>query len=178
MAKYQIVANEEESTKIQAVSEASLNAGAIISVFGIRLLGAVERSATDTRVLVCPSTENPKQSVKLSSICNSVGISQDTQASIDGVIKYLGFPGGLAETEIDVYQAFYYYSSSEKDKAGDVNQEYAFSLGITNTFEPHPQDTLPFNIESISFSLWNSTREKIVDSLGVFSIQDILKKFS
>lgn len=30
MAKYQIVANEEESTKIQAVSEASLNAGAII----------------------------------------------------------------------------------------------------------------------------------------------------
>ena len=107
-----------------------------------------------------------------------MGISQDTQASIDGVIKYLGFPGGLAETEIDVYQAFYYYSSSEKDKAGDVNQEYTFSLGITNTFEPHPQDTLPFNIESISFSLWNSTREKIVDSLGVFSIQDILKKFS
>lgn len=179
MAMYQITANEEQSTKILAAKEASINAGAVISVFGIHLMGAIEKSADGTRVLVCPSTENPKQSVKLDSVCTSVGVSKEQQDSIDSVIKYLGFAGGLAETEIDVYQAFFYYSSSDKDKAeGDVKQEYAFSLGITNTFEPKPQETLPFEIESISFSLWNSTREKVVESLGIFSISDMLKKFS
>lgn len=178
MAMHQIVVNEEESTKIQAIKDASINAGAVISVFGIHLMGAVEKSDDGTRVLVCPSTENPKQSVSLDSVCDSAGISTTTKASIDSAIKYLGFTGGIAGTKIDVYQAFYYYSSSEKDKAGDVNQEYAFSLGMTNGGELNPQEKLPFSIDSISFSLWNSTREKVVESLGVYSIADMLKKFS
>lgn len=178
MAMYQIVVNEEESKKIQAVKDASINAGAVISVFGIHLMGAIENSADGTRVLVCPSTENPKQSVSLDSICDSVGISSTAKESIDSVIKYLGFTHGIKETTIDVYQAFYYYSSYKTDTADGLNQEYAFSLGMTNGGELNPPEGLPFSIESISFSLWNSTREKVVESLGVYSIADMLKKLS
>ena len=180
MAKYQITTSASESTKIHANEKANINAGAAISVFGIHLMAAVEKQADATRFLVCPSTENPKQSVSLASILKDAEI-EDKKDSIDGVIKFLGFPGGVDKTFVDVYQAFFYYSSSENDKAGankDIDKEYAFSLGITNEFKPEPTEPLPFSIESISFSLWNSTREKVVNSLGTYSIEDMLEKFN
>ena len=182
MAMYPIAAskNEEERTKINAAEAATINAGAVISVFGIQLMGAVEKNADGTRILVCPSTNNSGQSVKLKDICDKAGILPDNQASIDDVIKYLGFSGGIDGTSIDVHQAFYYYSSNEKDidKDKKINQEYAFSLGITNNPKPEQKESFPFEIESISFSLWNSTREKLVESMGIYTISDILEKFS
>lgn len=180
MAKYQITASAAESTKIHANEKASINAGAVISVFGIPLIGAVEKDENCTRILVCPSTENPNRSVSLASILKEAGI-EDKKDSIDDVIKFLGFPGGVDQTDVKVYQAFFYYSNSENDKAGankDIDKEYAFSLGITNEYEPKPTEQPPFNIESITFSLWNSTREKVINSLGTYSIEDMLVKFS
>lgn len=184
MAMYPIVAteNEEERTKIHAAEAATINAGAVISVFDIHLMGAVEKNAEGTRILVCPSTNNSGQSVKLKDICDKAKIPSDKQTSIDEAIKYLGFSGGIDGTSIDVHQAFYYYSSNEKDavvvdKDKKIVQEYAFSLGITNILDSKPKD-LPFEIKSISFSLWNSTREKLVESMGIYTISDILKNFS
>lgn len=199
MAKYQVAVSEEESTKIRAAEASSINVGAVISVFGIQLIGTVEKEGDGTRIFVCPSTENPKQSVKLDSICGSVGFTEAQKKTIGEIIKYLGFNGGIEKTEIDVYQAFFYYSSHDKDKAEYekkdnkeddkkdnekkdekivLNQEYAFSLGITNTYKPEPDETIPFGIESISFSIWNSTRKKVTESLGIYSISDMLKNFS
>lgn len=183
MANYQITASSSESTKIQANKNANINAGAVISVFGIQLMAAVEKQADATRFLVCPSTENPKQSVSLESICNEAGIDDSKKKSINDVMEFLGFTGGVNETFVNVYQAFFYYSSSDNDKAGankDIDKEYAFSLGITNEFKPEYPDGKepPFTIKSISFSLWNSTREKVVNSLGTYSIEDMLVKFS
>lgn len=183
MAMNPIVANEneQEKTKIHAAEAATINTEAVISVFGFRLMGAFERNAEGTRVLVCQPTKDPEQKpVTLESVCTSAGVPEDKRNSIDSVIKYLGFTGGIAGIEIDVHQVFYYYSSNEKDidKDKKIDQEYAFSLGITNTFEPKPEKPLPFTIESISFSLWNSTREKLVESMGIYTILDILGKFS
>lgn len=180
MKEYQITASETENTKIQAGASASFNAGIVISVFSIQLAAMLEKGEQGTRVLVCPATENPMQSVSLKNICASAGVSDSTQTSIDGVLKdFLGFTGGLAGTTIDVNQAFFYYSSYESDKtAGGVNQEYALSLGMTNDFTPITPKSVPFEIKSVSFSLWNSTRQKIVDSMGMTTVNDVLKKFS
>ena len=153
----------------------------VISVFDIKLMGAVEKSGDVTRVLVCPSTTNSGQSVSLKKILGKVEINPDNQTSIDKVIKYLGFSGGIDGTEIDVHQAFYYYSSNENDAAAvdnneKINQEYAFSLGIKNNLDSKPTD-FPFAIESVTVSLWNSTRKKLVESMGMYTISDILGKF-
>jgi hypothetical protein len=174
----QIMVQSSENTKIQASAASSLNAGIIASVFGIKLAAMLEKQAEGVRVLVCPASENPRQSVLLKVICDSAGVSESVQASIDDVLKsYLGFTGGLEDTSIDVNQAFYYYSSYPADK-GDSNQEYAFSLGMTNTYNPTKPDGAPFTVESISFSLWNSKRQKVIDAMGMADIGTALDRFT
>lgn len=179
MEETQITVTNSANTKIQAAESALLNAGITIEVFSIQLAAVLEKSSDGIRVLVCPATENPNQSVSLKTICTDAKVSETTQTSIDDVLKnFLGFEGGLAETTIDVNQAFYYYSSYEADKSANANQEYAISVGMTNSFTPKTPEDVPFSIKSISFSLWNSTRQKVIDAMGITSVDDALKKFS
>ncbi len=184
MPEYQITTittTNAENTKIQASPAASLNAGIIASVFGIHLGAMLERDEAGMRVLVFPASENPRQSVKLIDVCTAAGIDSSVQSSIDSVVKELGFTGGLAATSIDVNQAFYYYSSHEADKGEGTNppkHEYAFSLGMTNSFTPTTPENVPFRVESLSFSMWNSTRQKVTDAMGMATVGDILDKFS
>lgn len=180
MSDYQITAVESENTKIKASKTVSLNAGIKISVFGITLMAELEKGDGGYRTIVCPASENPGQSVSLKDICNSAGVSEDVRNSVDRVLKdFLGFTGGIEQTTIDVNQAFYYYSSYDSDKSGDINHEYAFSLGMTNNFKPaKPKEAPPFEIRSISFSLWNSTRQKVLEAMGMTTVDKVLEKFS
>ena len=59
-----------------------------------------------TRVLVSPAVSNPVQSVLLKDICKEANVSDSTKASVNDVLKYLGFEGGVDGTSIDVNQAF------------------------------------------------------------------------
>ncbi len=182
MPEYQVITTNSAKTKIQAGAATSLNAGIIASIFGIHLGAMLEKGADGTRVLVFPTSENPRQSVKLIDICAAAGISKGVQGSIDSVLKdYLGFTGGLDGTSIDVNQAFYYYSSYEADQGEGEDapkHEYALSLGMTNSYTPHTPAGAPFQVESITFSLWNSTRQKVTDAMGMATVEDILDKFS
>jgi hypothetical protein len=168
-------------TKIQANASASLEAGIAVSVFGIQLSAQLEKADGGTRVLVSPAVSNPVQSVLLKEICKEANVSDSTKASVNDVLKYLGFEGGVDGTSIDVNQAFYYYSSYADDQDSSVtpalNHEYAFSLAMKDA-SPKPPTDFPFQVESISFALWNSKREKIVDAMGLKSIADALAAFS
>ena len=93
-------------TKIQANAIASLEAGIAVSVFGIQLSAQLEKADGGTRVLVSPAVSNPVQSVLLKDICKEANVSDSTKASVNDVLKYLGFEGGVDGTSIDVNQAF------------------------------------------------------------------------
>jgi hypothetical protein len=168
-------------TKIQANAAASLEAGIAVSVFGIQLSAQLEKADAEIRVLVSPAASNPVQSVSLGAICKEASVSDSMKVSVNAVLKYLGFDGGVEETFIDVNQAFYYYSSYADDQDTSVtpplNYEYAFSLAVKNV-SPQQPENVPFQVKSISFALWNSKREKVVDAMGMKSIADALAAFS
>jgi hypothetical protein len=165
-----------DSTVIQADKTAQLEAGIVVSVFGIQLSAAFEKGDAGVRVLVSPATENPHQSVSLKSVCDGAKITNTD--GVDAVLTALGFTGGVAGTEIDVNQAFYYYSSIAADASDGISQEYALSLALVNTgFTPSLKDA-PFTIERITFALWNSKRPKIVKSMGLQTIAAVLAGLS
>ncbi|MBD5115071.1 MAG: hypothetical protein HDT46_07685 [Ruminococcaceae bacterium] len=185
MENYQIT-TATRNTKIQVNPDASLNFGADVEVFGIKLTGVIEKNNNDVRILVCPTSKNPQQDVTLKAILGELGITDTSQA--DDVLKFVGFDGGADKVDIKVHQAFFYSSNAEADIASitvpdkgtvKIDREYAFSLGMVNTFEPSDNaKKLPFKIDSISFSLWNSTRKGVVESLGAYGIADKLDKLS
>lgn len=63
------------------------------------------------------------------------------------------------------------YSDTPKD-AGTSSFEYAFDIEIENK-NFFKNDI--FTINSLSFSIWNTTRKKIIDTMNLTNIDDILK---
>lgn len=179
MANYELTTNGSENTQIHADKTLSLNAGLSFNVFGIDIDTMLEKNAEGMRALLCPGMHVEKQSVMLASICQAAGVSEETQASVDSVIQYIGFTGGLAETSIDVNQAFFYYSNCPDDVTPEGGtSEYAFSLAMENHFTPSGELNFPFTIKNISFSLWNTTRQKVLDTMGMGNLESALANFS
>ncbi len=168
--------NEAGNTGIQANNTVSLNAGIKLSIFGITLMGVFEKNNTNIRVIVCPDWENPSQSVNLGTICSNAKVSDEVIKQVNEVLQEL-CGTDVNSITIDVNQAFYYYSNYDSDISSGINNEYAFSLGMTNHFEP-PKLDYPFTIESVSFSLWNSTRQKVLEKMGMTTVSQVLEKFT
>lgn len=180
MANYELTVNGSENTKIQAGAALSLNAGISFSVFGIHIETMLEKKDDGMRALLCPGTKVEEQKVSLKKICDAANVPNETQVSVDSIIRYIGFTGGLAETDISVNQAFFYCSSCPGDASSEgKTSEYAFSLALNNSkFEPSGELNFPFEIENITFSLWNTTRQKVLDTMGMGNLESALANFS
>lgn len=183
MAENQLTATavgDSDAAKIQA-TDSSVALAAEISVFGIKLNAILEKGKDGNsyiKALVCLGGEQPKQSVTLGKVCQE--ISSNVKVIVDDVLQFLKLDSS-DNINIEIGQAYYYYSGNQNDwkKIGDdtIKYEYAFSVKITEK----PQEgelSLPFSIDSVSFSIWNTERNSIIKAMDLETIDEKLKELS
>ena len=170
--------NKNLPVVIQTNAVAGFSGGAEIELLGYAITGVVEKDNNGTRVLVM-TKDGKKQSQTVNDIINRLNAATTFNAniqasSVDTVLGYVGL--SAATTTINLNQAFLLYNSAA---TGTSKTEYAFSLAINN--EPQPPEQGKgletggmFTIRSVSFSVWNTSRQAVLKKMGMGSISQLL----
>lgn len=96
------------------------------------------------------------------------------QLSCDEVFRQLeNFMEGLSldTLKVAILQVFLHIT---KPAEGDTELEYAFSMNISSAGEAAPKDFTFAALDSISFGIWNTDKQKILKDMGLLSIAEQL----
>lgn len=172
--------NGNDLLSLQISESSNKSFGIEVEIFGI-IVGAVyEKKDNQTKILVCSDTKNNEITFGqvIAGINKSAGLNIEDK-DIQPIAKYVGIdnPQDLA---IKLNTVFVYYISKD-DKAPEntnaKNTEYAVSISLKNK-SSEDQAAGIFTFKSLSLAVWNSTRPGVVKSLGVISIDEMLKKLN
>ena len=102
-------------------------------------------------------------------ITGSDVFSLDTDAVKD---KLSGFLESIEGISVALQQVFLHVRFGSGDNS-DIYLEYAFSIKITSKV-PETKGFTFAEIQSVSFGLWNTSRESILSKMGLKSISEML----
>jgi hypothetical protein len=181
MEENQMVVANTAASSAAGDTDTKLQTGALglgvdlnIELFGMFFSGIFEKGSGGIRLLVAPGGKTLRQSATLKSVLKACGVSTEQEASITDALDYVGMTvEGLV---INLDTAFVYHSSYPADACGTDTTEYAFSIDFENKAQPTPAP--PFKIDKIGFSIWNTTRESIKNSMSLVTVADKLKELS
>lgn len=169
----------------------SINAGIRFKVLNTSLSasyehsaeGAGEQAVTKTKVLILP-TEAPNGGMSIAEMVAAVNAmiekfsgktSTLTAEDITEKMAGLGL-GDIAAIQVELRQVFLYIIHEKKGSGEPVKtMEYALSIRITTPVSPDPSLKALFDIESVQFSLWNTTRDKILARMQLGDIDKLLE---
>ncbi|MDR0986962.1 MAG: hypothetical protein LBL98_04625 [Ruminococcus sp.] len=167
------LAADDTDTKLQT-GTLGLGVDLNIELFGMFFSGIFEKGSGGIRLLVAPGGKTLRQSATLKSVLDACGVSTAQQASVTDALTYVGM--SVEGLIINLDTAFVYHSSYPADACGTDTTEYAFSIDFQNSAQP--KDPPPFKIDNIGFSIWNTTRASIKNSMSLVTVADKLKELS
>ncbi|MDR3600776.1 MAG: hypothetical protein P4L49_09900 [Desulfosporosinus sp.] len=158
-----------------AIVAPSISAAINLTLFNTDLSAVYQSETTGTKILVIP-TDEPKGGMKLTEILAEVNnminkfTGSSSKVSEDDIKKTLN-DFGLSSFEsirIELRQVFFYYETATK------NLEYALSIRITDDIKPGEELSKLFTVKSLSFSIWSTKRQKILDRMQLGDISALL----
>ena len=172
-------------TPVKKEEKASINVnvGAKFTILNANLVAALQKSDKKWQVLVAPTDAVANKGMNIKEIVNEVkklmGGTDEAVAGLEDQLKNSvesmkandeGSVFDPMSIEFYLRQVFVYYES-EGDKS---SSEYAFSLEV-NTSNMLKEIGM-FNLESIVFAVWNTTRKKVKEQMSMFDIDEYLKE--
>lgn len=166
----------------------TLNAsiGLDFSLIGSRLHAAYEKSGSDGyAVLLIPSEQNADNGVSIGEVIEDIkklvkgvdekadtsSMEKDLESGISGLSQEEGEGSVLDNLIIKLKMAYLYIRKSSQEST----LEYAFQLEvITKGMIPEGINQL-VDVDNISISVWNTNRSKVVEKMGLTTIQDYLE---
>ena len=132
-------------------------------------------------LLIMPQYQTQADQFTLADFINGIN---DAFKSIIGSDKYKldandvenklsGFLENVKGISVALQEVFLHVSFGSSDKS-DVTLEYAFSVKITSK-APETKGFTFAEIQSVSFGLWNTTKESILSQMGLTSISELLE---
>lgn len=134
-----------------------------------------------TAILVLP-TDEPKGGMTLQELVNEVNAliksftGQQAEVSTDDMqegLKNFNLMD-LNAISVELRQVFLYYCKLDGGETPGTELEYAVNFVIRNKVDPDT-DLKMFKFKSLSASIWNTTRPKILDRMTLGSIEELLK---
>lgn len=164
------------ATKKEEVKQKEDNMKALLGVefriVGSDLVGIYEKTESGYKILVLPVNQENNNGITIRELLNDVN-SLLQKGGTSGEIKENELitqmkavvPENIKVEEIRVKlkTAFLYINAVEGQ---DTKTEYAFSLDIT-TEGVLPQDIKLVDVKKLSVSVWNTERDKIVQTMGL-----------
>lgn len=141
----------------------------------------MKEDTTRTAILVLP-TDEPKGGMTLAELI----------LEVNGVIKsFTGKEGDVSADQmkeslsnfnlvdlnsisVELRQIFLYYDKLSHGETSETQLEYAINFVIKNKVDP-VSDLKFFKFKSLSASIWNTTRPKIMERMTLGSIDELLK---
>lgn len=166
----------------------NLNAsvGIDFSLLGTSMHAAYEKRGTDGyTVLLLPTMQNPNNGVSIGAVIDDIkklvkGVddkanTEDMEKDLMNGISSLDTKGdkktGLNNLTVRLQMAYLYI---RKVSGQDSQLEYAFQLQVI------AKDVIPSEIQSlvdvdnVSISVWNTTRQKVLDQMSLVSIDEYI----
>ena len=164
---------------------ADLNAlvGIDFSLIGTKLHAVYEQKKDGYAVLLAPSEQNAENGVSIKQLISDISdmlkgsISDEDkdkmEDNITGKLSGLSDNGGVAAGDIIVrLNMAYLYINKEADK--EAVTEYAFQLQIVNDGLIPKAVSNIVDVTNVSVSVWNTTRQKVLDQMQLVSINKYL----
>lgn len=185
------VTPESEAKKTKKVH---VLAGISFTLLNVEFTAGFEKDDKGFQVLLLPTNQSENNGMSISemiteiqSLMNNSGaqieggkeqMEEDITNALNGVNSPDKKPGEDSKAdfkplELRVYlkQAFLYYKKAGENKTF----EYAFQMEI-NTENMMPDIGL-VKLDKLSISVWSTERKKILESMGLFHIDEILQKY-
>lgn len=180
------VITTEETAASGVVNALNASIGLDFSLIGSKLHAAYEKRGSDGyAVLLIPSEQNADRGVSIGEVIKDIkkmvegvdekadtsSMEKDLESGISGLSKEEGKGSVLDNLIIKLKMAYLYIRKSSQEST----LEYAFQLEvITKGMIPEGIKQL-VDVGNISISVWNTDRRKVVEKMGLMTIQDYLE---
>ncbi|MDR3001963.1 MAG: hypothetical protein LBU89_11955 [Fibromonadaceae bacterium] len=168
------------SDKPTPTKDTSVAVGASIELLGFDMNAMLavteENDIRSVKALVMPGITNSPQEITMKDLIDAFKEHnlEIPEEGLKNALKYAGFGNDLNGIKIRLNQAFALYDSSITEKSKAL--EFAFSISITSAKGTQEGDAAVFEIKSLSFAIWNTTRQGVLSTLGMGNIDDLVKK--
>lgn len=147
----------------------SLNINGEVELFGVKLVGIMEKSGSGLKILIIPKTEEP-QKIVLDTLVRDLARKFGCDIKAADVEERINAIGDFLTLDLNALylrQVFCYYDSANSAK------EFAISLEIRGA-EVKDAPAQLFAINKIAFSIWNTPRQKIIEKMQLILVDDYL----
>lgn len=184
----------EDAEVTKSTKKVHIMAGISFTLLKVHFTAGFEKDENGYQILLLPTNPTEKNGIKVKEMIADVNtlmgksgaaieggenkMEEDITAAINGVNnpdapkgqeKKEGFDP--LELEVCLKQAFLYYK-----KVGDNKTfEYAFQLEI-NMKDMMPDIGL-VTLDNVSIAVWSTERKKILESMSMFHIEDVLREY-
>lgn len=179
------VTTVESAAGSGVVNALNASIGIDFSLIGSKLHAAYEKSGSDGyAVLLIPSEQNADNGVSIGEVIEDIkkmvkgvdekadtsSMEKDLESGISGLSQEEDKGSILDKLIIKLKMAYLYIRKSSQEST----LEYAFQLEvITKGMIPEGINQL-VDVDHISISVWNTNRRKVVEKMGLTTIQDYL----
>ncbi len=179
------VTTVESAAGSGVVNALNASIGIDFSLIGSKLHAAYEKSGSDGyAVLLIPSEQNADNGVSIGEVIEDIkkmvkgvdekadtsSMEKDLESGISGLSQEEDKGSILDKLIIKLKMAYLYIRKSSQEST----LEYAFQLEvITKGMIPEGINQL-VDVDNISISVWNTNRRKVVEKMGLTTIQDYL----
>lgn len=179
------VTTVESAAGSGVVNALNASIGIDFSLIGSKLHAAYEKSGSDGyAVLLIPSEQNAGNGVSIGEVIEDIkkmvkgvdekadtsSMEKDLESGISGLSQEEDKGSILDKLIIKLKMAYLYIRKSSQEST----LEYAFQLEvITKGMIPEGINQL-VDVDNISISVWNTNRRKVVEKMGLTTIQDYL----
>ncbi len=177
MNEMNAVLNED----LKAAGETKMNVSVEFSLLSAVLEGAVEKNEKGIEFLVMPQQKNGTDEISLNGIVDGINgffkeITDSDEFKLDAdkileKLKEIIKNVALEITKFTIKQVFIHFS---KPKDGEIQLEYAFSIGIDFTKEMLKPDLSFGVLRSLTFGIWNTDNQKVLSKMGLLNISEQL----
>ncbi len=162
----------------------NLSLGVKFTILKTDLQAVFSKNEGEIKVLVAPTDAIANQSMSIGEVIDEIkklmgGEKVDEENLKGEITNAVSTVNGEGKGDVDIKnvtfmirQAFLYYYKKKDNSSG---MEYAFSLEIS--FDNMMKEIDFLSLDSISLSLWTTKRSKIIEQMGIFNIDEYLKKY-
>jgi len=167
--------SDAESTPI------NLSLGVKFTILKTDLQAVFNKNGGNIDVLVAPTDAIANQPMSIGEVIDQIKKLMNGQADVEDLQEKItntvstvntGSAFDINKVTFLIRQAFLYYYKKEDKTSG---MEYAFSLEIS--FADMMKEIDFLRLDSISLSLWTTKRSKVIEQMGIFNIDEYLKKY-